>query len=109
MLREVVASLTDAAPDAKHRGRDLTAAQSCPGFDRSDIPLYSEQVLKWWRVNNPCFPKWAVAARMSPNSASCERVLSLLKQMFGLDQKSMLADYLQAALMLRYNKRVARG
>ena len=37
------------------------------------------------------------------------RVFSLLKQMFGLDQKSALADYLQAALMLRYNKRVARG
>mmetsp|Transcript_33962 Transcript_33962/g.58035 ORF Transcript_33962/g.58035 Transcript_33962/m.58035 type:complete len:183 (-) Transcript_33962:92-640(-) len=91
----------------------LTAAQSCPGFDRSDIPLYTEQVLKWWRVNNPCFPTWAVAARMvfsmSPNSASCERVFSLLKQMFGLDQKAALADYLQAALMLRFNKRVARG
>ena len=43
---------------------------------------------------------------MSPNSASCERVFSLLKQMFGVDQKAVLADYMQAALMLRYNKRV---
>ena len=54
-------------------------------------------------VNNPSFPTWAVAARMvfsmSPNSASCERVFSLLKQMFGV-------DHMQAALMLRYNKRV---
>ena len=46
---------------------------------------------------------------IAPNSASCERVFSLLKQMFGLDQKTALADYLQAALMLRFNKRVARG
>ena len=61
-------------------------------------------------MNNPSFPTWAVAARMvfsmSPNSASCERVFSLLKQMFGVDQKAVLADYMQAALMLRYNKRV---
>ena len=47
--------------------------------------------------------------RAVPNYASCERVFSLLKQMFGLDQKTALADYLQAALMLRFNKRVARG
>ena len=45
---------------------------------------------------------------MSPNSASCERVFSLLKQMFGLEKKSVLADYMQAGLMLRYNKRVQK-
>ena len=26
--------------------------------------------------------------------------------MFGVDQKAVLGDYMQAALMLRYNKRV---
>ena len=34
-----------------------------------------------------------------------ERVFSLLKNMFGADQKACLADYIQAALMLAYNKR----
>ena len=52
---------------------------------------------------------WAKAARMvfamSPNSASCERVFALLKSMFGEEQMSVLADYVSAALMLRYNKR----
>ena len=41
----------------------------------------------------------------TPNSASSERVFSLLKCMFGDTQMSVLADYIQAALMLAYNKR----
>ena len=39
------------------------------------------------------------------SSAACERVFSLLKQMFGDQQMLSLADYIQAALMLKYNKR----
>ena len=62
------------------------------------------------RTHAGAIKDWAHAARivfaMSPNSASCERVFSLLKQMFGVDQKAVLGDYMQAALMLRYNKRV---
>ena len=42
---------------------------------------------------------------ISPNSASCERVFALLKNLFGDEQMHALADYLQAALMLNYNKR----
>ena len=42
---------------------------------------------------------------ISPNSASCERVFSLLKLMFGDQQISTLADAIRAALMLRYNDR----
>ena len=34
-----------------------------------------------------------------------ERVFSLLKNMFGTEPKACLADYIQAALMLAYNKR----
>lgn len=52
---------------------------------------------------------WVQAAQIvfaiSPNSASCERVFALLKTMFGDLQVSTLADYIQAALMLRYNDR----
>ena len=55
------------------------------------------------------FPAWALAARIvfaiSPNSASCERVFALLKNLFGEQQMSALADYVQAALMLNYNQR----
>ena len=52
---------------------------------------------------------WALAARIvfaiSPNSASCERVFSLLERLFDEEQRSSLADMIQAALMLVYNKR----
>ena len=41
----------------------------------------------------------------NPGSLSCERVFSLVKPMFGDQQLSSLADYIQAALMLRYNER----
>ena len=87
----------------------LAAAQSAPAFDKSDVSNYSEKILDWWRTNGGSFPKWALAARivfaLSPNSASCERVFSLVKQMFGEQQMSALADYLRAALMLKFNNR----
>ena len=41
----------------------------------------------------------------SPNSASCERVFALLRNLFGELQMKLLADYVQAALMLNYNQR----
>ena len=47
----------------------------------------------------------AFAGAVSPNSASCERVFALLKNLFGDESMSALADYLQAGLMLNYNKR----
>ena len=42
---------------------------------------------------------------LTPNSAACERVFSLLKSMFSDEQRSCLGDLLQGSLMLRYNKR----
>ena len=42
---------------------------------------------------------------ISPNSASCERVFALLKNLFGEEQSLSLADYVQASLMLNYNDR----
>ena len=56
------------------------------------------------------FHPWALAARIvfaiSPNSATCERVFSLLKLMFGDQQMAALGDVIRAALMLRYNGRM---
>ena len=78
-------------------------------IDDSDMGTFTAAVLSFWRNNCRKFPAWAKAARMvfamSPNSASCERVFALLKSMFGEEQMSVLADYVSAALMLRYNKR----
>ena len=43
--------------------------------------------------------------RIFMSSAAAERVFSMLKMMFGDTQMSALADMIQVALMLRYNKR----
>ena len=45
-----------------------------------------------------------IVGSFTPNSAAAERVFSMLKSMFGDAQMSALADMIQAALMLRYNK-----
>ena len=85
------------------------AAASAPTFDKASVADYSDSILSWWRANGSAFPAWALAARIvfaiSPNSASCERVFSLLKNLFGEQQMAALADYVQAALMLNYNGR----
>lgn len=87
----------------------LAAVLSAPIFDTSDVASFTEEITNWWRTNGNSFPTWALAARitfsLTPNSASCERVFSLLKNLFGEQQMSALADYIRAALMLKYNKR----
>ena len=86
----------------------LAAAQGAT-FDHKNIDVFTVDMLTWWRNNGKKFPSWALAARIifafSPNSAACERVFSLLASMFTKEQHSALADQLQAALMLKYNKR----
>ena len=37
---------------------------------------------------------------------ACERVFSLVKEMFGTDQMRSYADLIQGALILRFNKRI---
>eukprot|EP00966_Prymnesium_polylepis_P187454 4346007-Prymnesium_polylepis.1 len=87
----------------------LTAAVTCTGFNRAEVREYTEGILKWWRINHPALPAWAKAARICfailPSSAPSERVFSLVKSMFGDEQLSSLADQIQAAVMLNYNKR----
>ena len=73
------------------------------------MPADNCSVLEWWSINGNSFKQWPCAARivfaMSPNSASCERVFSILSLMFGDTQLGSLADIIRAALMLRYNDR----
>ena len=88
----------------------LAAAAAARAFDKTSVNDYTEAILGWWRAANcSAFPAWALAARVvfaiSPNSASCERVFALLRNLFGELQVNSLADYIQASLMLNYNKR----
>ena len=87
----------------------LAAAKDAAAIDKASVTDYSDAILSWWRRNSKSFKAWALAARIvfaiSPNSASCERVFALLKNLFGEQQVLALADYIQAALMLNYNQR----
>ena len=88
----------------------VVASQGAPTIDTSDVESFTIAILDWWRTNGKSFPTWALAARiafgLSPNSAACERVFSLVKHMFGEQQMSVLADYIRAALMLKYNQSI---
>ena len=85
-------------------------AASHAAINTLEVDDSSQGVLEWWRTNGKAFPAWASAARIvfaiSPNSASCERVFSLLRVMYGDQQANVLADHLQVSLMSRYNQRI---
>ena len=86
----------------------LAAAAGAPPMDKSDVDEYTEAILAWWRTHSSSFPAWALAARIAfairPNSASCERVFALVKNLFGDSQMSAIADYIEASLKLNYNQ-----
>ena len=83
---------------------------ACVGVvvDTTSMEAFTNSVLLFWRRNGHKFPTWAAAARimfaMTPNSASAERVFSLLKAMFGDARASSLSDLVQGSLMLKFNK-----
>ena len=86
-----------------------TAAAAAPPMQHSDVHAFTEAVLEFWRKHGSKMKTWRDMARrvlaIPPNSAASERVFSLLEAMFGKDQLQALSDMIQAALMLRYNKR----
>jgi len=85
------------------------AAASDLQVNRADVDEFTSAVLQFWRTHGSTVPSWARAARivfaMSPSSASCERVFSLMKNIFGDEQLRALSDYVAGSLMLKYNKR----
>ena len=86
----------------------LSAAQSAPSIDKADVEDLTKKLLLWWHTNGSAFPTWALAA-LSPNSASCERVLSLVKSMFGEQQLSSLADLFRSCCANAQGQWAARG
>ena len=84
---------------------------------KDELPHYiavSEDVnpehdpLEFWKDHQDTLPAWAAAARqvllVHPSSAALERVFSLLGNSFGERQQSSFQDYIEASLMLQYNK-----
>lgn len=98
------------ADDLKREVPTYVARAQQVSFPDDNVQEYSNNVLLFWRQNTvPALEHWCKAARivfsMSPNSASCERVFSLLKCMYGDQSDHVLADHLQASLMMRFNGR----
>ena len=69
--------------------RYTTAARDFEA-DRADFDAFTTSVLKFWRTHCSRLPTCAKAAHiifaLSPNSASCERVFSLLASMHTPEQ-----------------------
>lgn len=102
----------------------INSLTSFPFFDSDTISHLKEELpeyltkatdvssemdtLEWWRRNEGNLPHWTSAFRklllVQPSSAAVERVFSLLRNTFSDHQGSALQDYLQASLMLQYNK-----
>ena len=95
----------------------LNTKQELDGL-KAELPAYLAKaadtdqqfnILEWWKLNAPELPKWSAAARkvflIQPSSAASERVFSLLKNSFGAQQDNALKDYVEASLMLQFNKR----
>ena len=65
--------------------------------------------LEWWKDHSDDLPCWsAVAGKLllvQPSSAAAERVFSLLQNSFGSYEDAACTDYIQASIMLQYNKR----
>ena len=59
--------------------------------------------------NVTTLPKWSSAAAkillLQPSSAAADRAFSLWKASFGEQQESALQDYIEASLLLQFNKR----
>ena len=80
--------------------------------DHSDVHAFTEAVLEFWRKHGKKMPTWREQAKrvfaIPPNSAELLRNVSshCLRQCLAKEgQESALSDMIQAALMLRYNKR----
>ena len=84
-----------------------------------ELPLYiaaadgvnvtcEEDKVTWWAAHRDTLPHWYALVKkrllIQPSSAAAERVYSLLSNAFMSQQDSALQDYLEASVMLRYNK-----
>jgi len=81
---------------------------------KEEYPLYAAaaedlstdcEIVTFWNLHTSSVPIWKENAvlLLQPSSAA-EHVFSILKNSFGNQQLSALEDYLEASLILKYNK-----
>ena len=68
-----------------------------------------EEKVVWWSLHAEKLPRWSAAVKqvllVQPSSSTAERAFSLFSSCFSDLQDHVLVDYLQASVMLQYNKR----
>ena len=93
---DIIQGLTDELP------------QYLAAIDGVELQSDDEKVHWWQRQRN--IPQWSDAVRklllVQPSSAASERAFSLLATCFSDQQDSALEDYVEASVMLRYNRDV---
>jgi len=89
----------------------LVAAAQAAGVEEPEednkVDMSNEE---FWNTNALNLPMWYKASRevalISPSSAACERLFSLMTNGFSAQQRVALSDYVLASCMLRFNKEV---
>ena len=80
-----------------------------PSYLAHATDVSSVDTLRWWEDHKSDLPAWSSAVRkvflLQPSSAAAERIFSLLKNTFGDQQQIPLSDYVEASLMVQYNKK----
>ena len=83
-------------------------------FAHAENVAYDVDVLAWWFSKRNVLPTWyyhvmPIAAIFQPTSCAAERVFAMLRWMFGDNQESLLEDYKETALMMRFNASARRA
>ena len=78
-------------------------------IDTSDMDVFTESLLNFWREHGHKMKVWSAAARimfaLPASSCAAERVFALYRAMFTKLQAAALSDGIQSTLRLRYNDR----
>ena len=65
-------------------------------------------IIRFWKTYSDAIPNWGKAASKvflaQPTSAAAERVFSIMNNTFGDQQNSSLEDYVEASVIMQYNK-----
>ena len=86
--------------------------QSCSLLFTTLCPVLTDEIsseLTILECNSSSVPKWSETAQnvfvLQPSSGGAERVFSVLNNSFWKRQLRTLEDYVEASVMLQYNKR----
>ena len=85
---------------------------------KDELPVYlvksadidiNMSCMEWWELNKSALPGLSAAAYkvflIQPSSAASERAFSLLNSSFNDQQYQSLQDYVEASIMLQYNRK----